>query len=238
MLVCHLTTCASAAGSRAGARTNLRFLSGTTGGCRPDGTPRRFGPSAACAGQAPTRVCPHLRLPSQTEVAGRVWQPVARGSSDPIDAGLRVLPEAPHEVRGLRKQPELVGWRICTVVAPDVQHPVFDLGLLTPVEGVGGLMEATRERSEPTFDVAPDGPDIVALEGVRDCKLELAAPRGWRRAVGEQDKGDGVTARESLKLCWLDRLGVPGRRGRTPGRPRRAGVWLTGTRRYQDEPES
>jgi len=45
-----LTTCASAAGDHAGARTNLRFLSGSIGGCRPHGVPRSSGLSAACAG--------------------------------------------------------------------------------------------------------------------------------------------------------------------------------------------
>ena len=46
----RLTKCASAAGDRAGARTNLRLISGTTGGRRPRGAPRHSGPSAACAG--------------------------------------------------------------------------------------------------------------------------------------------------------------------------------------------
>jgi len=46
----RLTTCASAAGDHARARTTLRFLSGATGGRRLSGAPRPSGPSAACAG--------------------------------------------------------------------------------------------------------------------------------------------------------------------------------------------
>jgi len=45
-----LTACASAAGPRAGAGTNLRFLSGPTVRCRLSGASRQTGPSAACAG--------------------------------------------------------------------------------------------------------------------------------------------------------------------------------------------
>jgi len=47
---CCLTTCASAAGPRAGARTNLRFLNGLHGRRRRRGAPRPSGPSAAYAG--------------------------------------------------------------------------------------------------------------------------------------------------------------------------------------------
>ena len=46
----RLTTCKSAAGDHARARTIERFLSGSLGACGPRGGPRLSGLSAACAG--------------------------------------------------------------------------------------------------------------------------------------------------------------------------------------------
>jgi hypothetical protein len=61
---------ARTAGHRAGARTNLRFLTGTTGGCRPRGAPRPIRPVGCMRGlgRTPCRA-PSVLAPRAQDLA-------------------------------------------------------------------------------------------------------------------------------------------------------------------------